>query len=86
MKSWKAVHTPLHGNFLENEGGFYEDAMKSQSFLHLNFTTKLGNILQDLQGAVEQSMTFYEQYVKSHKTLKQHHLMWICLFLKLLIV
>ena len=61
MRTWRASRISLQGNLIENRGGFYEDAMKSQGFLPLKPTPTLGDISQDLQEAVKQSMPLYEQ-------------------------
>ena len=61
MKTWKAGRIPLQGNLLADEGGFYEDALKSRNFLPLKPTPNLSDISHDLQGAIKSSMKFYEQ-------------------------
>ncbi|XP_072014203.1 uncharacterized protein [Amphiura filiformis] len=59
MKTWKGSRILLQGNMLENEGGFYENAMKSSRFLPATATPKRSELSQDLQEAADYAMPYY---------------------------
>ncbi|XP_072051781.1 uncharacterized protein [Amphiura filiformis] len=61
MKTWKMSRISLQGNYLENEGGFYEVALKSTQFLPPKPLPKRSELPKDIQEVADKSMQFYKQ-------------------------
>ena len=61
MKTWKASRVSIQGNFLDNQGGFFENALKSERFLPPTAVPELNELPPDLQQVAEYALPFYEQ-------------------------
>ncbi|XP_072042868.1 uncharacterized protein [Amphiura filiformis] len=61
MKTWKGSKLQMQGGLLENENGYFENAMKSRRFFPVTATPKRSELSQDLQEAADYSMPFYEK-------------------------
>ncbi len=61
MKTWKGSRVALQGNMLKNEGGFFENALRSTGFHPPKPTPKRSELPEDLLDVCDYSLTFYEQ-------------------------
>ncbi|XP_072051782.1 uncharacterized protein [Amphiura filiformis] len=61
VKAWKASRINLQGNFLQNEGGFYEAALKSTHFFPARPLPDRSELPKDIQDAADYSMQFYDK-------------------------
>ncbi|XP_072029745.1 uncharacterized protein [Amphiura filiformis] len=61
MKTWIGSRIALQGNLLENEGGFYENALRSSSFLPSTATPNRSELSEDVLKVADDALPFYEQ-------------------------
>ncbi|XP_072051685.1 uncharacterized protein [Amphiura filiformis] len=61
IKTWKMSRISLQGSFLENEGGFYEVALKSTEFHPANPLPKRSELPKDIQEVADKSMESYDK-------------------------
>ncbi|XP_072051783.1 uncharacterized protein [Amphiura filiformis] len=59
IRTWIISRISLQGNYLENEGGFYEVALKSTQFLPSKPLPKRSELPKDIQEVADQSMQSY---------------------------